>query len=344
MKTPPLVDHDYSAGTHDHLTGDTSRVAADALSAVLQDLRLRDASHCRTEMRAPWGIEIPKEDGAAFHLVIEGSCFLQRSGAAPQRLEAGDVVLLPHGEGHSLLSSPGGATRRLHELEREKVGEDAFELHGEGPGEVCLLVCCGVAFQASALHPLLRLMPDALLVRRGGLADPSLTTVLDLMALEVRDRRMGAATIVARLADIVVTRVVRAWAEDQPEATTGWLAAIHDPQIGSAIAEFHRSPELGWTVEALAAASHLSRSQFTERFTAAVGVAPARYVASFRMHLAKRWLAAERLSVGEVAARLGYESEPAFSRAFKRIVGKPPSELRHRAVNFDPNARPQSSS
>jgi transcriptional regulator GlxA family with amidase domain len=122
---------------------------------------------------------------------------------------------------------------------------------------------------------------------------------------------------------------VRAWVEAHGD-TTGWLAAIRDPQIGGALAAFHRSPERAWSVDVLAAAAGLSRSQFSERFTAALGVAPARYVATWRMHLATRWLTRERLSIGEVAARLGYDSEPAFSRAFKRIVGRPPGELRAR--------------
>lgn len=174
-------------------------------------------------------------------------------------------------------------------------------------------------------------MPEVVHVRCAGCRDAVLATLLDTMAAEVREQRLGAATVMARLADIVVTRVVRAWAEAQVDTPTGWLAAIRDPQIGRALAAFHASPERDWAVDALAAAAHLSRSQFSERFTAVLGVAPARYVASWRMHLATRWLASERLSVGEVAARLGYDSEPAFSRAFKRIVGKPPSDMRRSA-------------
>jgi len=146
----------------------------------------------------------------------------------------------------------------------------------------------------------------------------------------------------ARLADIVMTRVIRAWAEATTEAQApsgldaqaGWLAAIRDPQIGRSLAAFHHNPERAWSVEAveaLAAAAHLSRSQFSERFAAALGVGPARYVASWRMHLATRWLARERVSIGEVASRLGYDSEAVFSRAVKRIVGKPPIGIRRTA-------------
>jgi AraC-like DNA-binding protein len=120
---------------------------------------------------------------------------------------------------------------------------------------------------------------------------------------------------------------VRAWAEARTGDATGWLAAIRDPRIGKALAAIHRRPAEAWSVEALASIASLSRSTFTERFTTVVGVPPARYVARWRMHLAGAWLRGDRLTVSEVAGRLGYESE-AFSRAFKRFVGVPPSTLR----------------
>jgi AraC-like DNA-binding protein len=330
MTTTELSGHDGSSEKRTQSSG-VGRLAPDTLSEVLQDLRLTGASYCRTEMRAPWGIEIRPEEGAIFHFVIEGACSLRTSGGETFRLETGDVVLLPRGSGHVLVDSPGSATRPLYELARERVGDLTFRLQGKGRGARTLLVCCGIAFEASALHPLLNMMPEVLLVRHGGSEDPAFAPLLETMASEVREQRMGAATVMARLADILVTRVIRAWAETRADAANGWLAAIRDPQIGAALAAFHRSPERSWSVESLAAKAHLSRSQFSERFRASLGVAPARYVASFRMHLATRWLASERLSVGEVAARLGYDSEPSFSRAFKRIVGKPPSELRRSA-------------
>jgi AraC-like DNA-binding protein len=336
-----------SSGRHNHSSGGTragaaaDRVAPDALSEVLQDLRLTRASYCRTEMRAPWGLEIGPEEGAVVHFVIDGTCWLRTAAAADVRLEAGDVVLLPHGGGHVLGDRPGAPARPLRDFARERVGASTFRLQdGVEGGAVSLLVCCGVGFEEGAVHPLLDLMPDVLHVRCARCRDATLTTLLDTMAAEVREQRIGAATVMARLADIVVTRLVRTWVEEQseqqageqseqqPGAPTGWLAAIRDPQIGAALALFHRHPEHAWPVEALADAAHLSRSQFSERFTAAIGVAPARYVASWRMRVAARWLATRRLSLGEVASRLGYDSEPAFSRAFKRIVGKPPREVR----------------
>jgi len=331
MATPGQLSHGRSSAGQDDPSGRDGRVARDALSEVLQDLRLASSSYCRTEMRAPWGIEIPSDEGAVFHFMVEGSCWLRPRSGRPLRLTRGDVVLLPRGSGHALVDGPGAQARPLRELPRERLGEATFRLRGDGPGARTLLVCCGVSFEASALHPLLWMMPEVLHVPGGGRDDAALAVLLDTMATEVREQRMGAATVMARLADIVVTRVVRAWVEARAEPVTGWLAAIRDPQLGAALAAFHRSPERVWDVAALAAAAHLSRSQFSERFTVSLGVAPAHYVASWRMHLATRWLARDQLSVREVASRLGYDSEPSFSRAFKRIVGRPPGGLRRAA-------------
>ena len=356
MMTRARASHAHSSRSHDDSSGRSTRagrLAPDPLSEVLQDLRLTDASYCRTEMRAPWGLEIPPEEGAVLHFVIDGTCWLRAPSAAKLRLDPGDIVLLPHGAGHVLVDAPGSATRPLREMPRERLGDNTFRLHGPGTGARALLVCCGVSFEASAVHPLLQLMPEVLHVRSAGCRDAVLSTLLDTMAVEVGEQRIGAATVMARLADIVVTRVIRAWAETSAEANAeanaevnaeanaevkidaqaGWLAAIRDPQIGRSLAAFHDHPERDWSVEALAAVAHLSRSQFSERFAAALGVGPARYVASWRMHLATRWLARERLSIGEVASRLGYESEAVFSRAFKRIVGKPPSGIRRTAAS-----------
>jgi AraC-like DNA-binding protein len=317
MTTPAPASHDRSSGIHSRSSGgDDDRVAPDALSAVLQDLRLTSATYCRTELHAPWGIDIPPEDGAALHVVIEGSGWLRSHATEPLAITAGDIVLLPQGAGHSIFDAPGSPRRPIGELPRARVGDTMFDIRAGGAGPRALMVCCGLSFEDSVLHPLLRMMPEVLHVACARCRDPVLSTLLDTMAAEIREQRMGAATMMARLADIIVTRVVRSWVEDRAPSTTGWLAAIRDPQIGRALVALHRKPEHDWSVEALASQAALSRSQFSERFTAALGVAPARYVAEWRMHQASRSLTDERVSIGEIASRLGYESEPSFSRAF----------------------------
>jgi AraC-like DNA-binding protein len=323
----PRSNHDRASRRHDDSSGGDGRVARDALSDVLQDLRLLGVSYCRTEVTAPWGIEIPAEDGAVFHFVVAGGCWLRTGSQPPQRLEAGDMVLLPHGAGHALVDVIDGPTQPVGTMARQPLGDRTYRLQGGGGGAGSLLVCCDLRFEHSAVHPLLQLMPEVMLLRAGEISDPSLVMLLETMAAELSAPRIGGATVMARLADTIVTGVIRGWVETRSGDTTGWLAAIRDPQVGRALAAIHRHPERSWSVTALAGIAHLSRSQFSDRFTAIVGVSPAHYVARWRMHLARTWLRAE--GVSEVATRLGYHSEASFSRAFKRLVGHPPSELRH---------------
>jgi AraC-like DNA-binding protein len=301
---------------------------ADALSEILQDLRLGGASYGRCELTKPWGIEFAPQLAARFHFVAEGSCWLRRGKEQPLHLDAGDVVLLPHGTGHSLSHSPRGRAKRLEKIPLKETGESVYELEEGGGGSRTLLVCCTVSFEAPAVHPLLELMPPVLLVRGGAIEDPALRRILDIMADEVSAKRVGTATVMTRLADAVIAYVVRLWVEARSGDTSGWLAAIRDPKIGRALAAIHRRPGHKWSVEGLARVARTSRSIFSERFTAVVGVPPAQYVARWRMHLASVWLRKDRATVVEVAARLGYDSEASFSRAFKRFLGKPPSAFR----------------
>jgi AraC-like DNA-binding protein len=150
--------------------------------------------------------------------------------------------------------------------------------------------------------------------------------------------RPGGATIMTRLADLVVLQAVRGWIE-QATADSGWLAALADPHIGRALAAVHRNPERAWSVADLAQLAHLSRSRFSQRFSELAGSAPLQYVTRVQMHRASELLAAERLSVAELAERFGYDSEPAFARAFKRHVGRPPGAVRRAALQQRPAAR-----
>jgi AraC-like DNA-binding protein len=309
-------------------SSDPVRPRRDSLSEVLRDLRLSEASYGRCDLTTPWGIEFPPQQDARFHFVADGACWLRVGKDGPVLLQTGDVVLLPRGTGHSLSDSRRGRTKTLDELPLEEIGDRTYLLQEGGGGRRTTLVCSSVSFEEPTIHPLLELMPTMLLVRKGATEDSTLPTLLDVMAGEINSERVGNATVMTRLADVVIARVVRAWVESRKGDTTGWLAAIRDPKIGRALAAMHREPGNSWPVEALAKIATTSRSLFSERFTAVVGASPARYLARWRMHLARHWLRKDRLTVAEVAAHLGYESEAAFSRAFKRYSGQPPSAFR----------------
>jgi AraC-like DNA-binding protein len=302
--------------------------STDPLSEVLQDLRFSDGSYGRCELTRPWGLEFPPIALARFHFVVSGDCWLRAPKRGWLQLHAGDVVLLPHGSGHALADRARGRVTLLEDVPLAEIGDRTYEMRIGGAGSRTILACCSVGFEQPAVHPLLELMPPMLLVRGGGKQDAVLLTLLDVMAEEVLARRVGAATVMTRLADVVITRVIRAWVESRNEDTEGWLAAVRDPQIGRALAAIHQRPGDPWSVESLADVARTSRSVFAERFASVVGVPPARYLARWRMHVASGWLRSDRVTVAEAAARLGYDSEAAFSRAFKRSVGVPPSALR----------------
>jgi AraC-like DNA-binding protein len=302
----------------------------DPLAEVLRDLRLASSFYARSELHAPWGIAFSVADGPSFHVIVAGRCWL-RLGVERIELRVGDLVVLPRGEEHQLGDAPEGPAVPLAALPSEHVGDNAALLRASGPGEGALLICGGVRFAGPIAHPLVALLPRVL---RLNCADHGpmhvwLDTTLAMLGAEALSLRPGTAAIMTRLADILVLQTIRAWLERDLDQQVGWLGALRDPEIGRALALIHRQAEEPWTVASLAAEIHLSRSNFSERFTRLVGMPPMQYVTRWRMYLAGSWLREERVRVSEAADRLGYSSEAAFSRAFKRHLGIAPGAMRN---------------
>jgi AraC-like DNA-binding protein len=305
----------------------------DPVAEILRDFRLSNTFYWRSELRAPWGLELVRECGAGFRFVVEGSCWLRWGDNPPLRLEAGDLVLLPHGRDHILADALDSPTVPVEELAREPLGTMAMLLRHGGSGALTVLIGGSVRFEEPGLHPLLEAMPEVLhLSCAGEVQDGMLRSMVAAMGAEALSTRPGGATVMTRLADILVIQAVRWWLDHGSAECSGWLRALRDPQVGRALALIHRRPEEHWTVRSLAQAVHLSRSVFSARFTELVGTPPMHYCTRWRMHLAGRWLQEDRLGIRAVAARLGYESEPSFSRAFKRHHGMPPGALRREAL------------
>jgi AraC-like DNA-binding protein len=306
--------------------------AADLLSEVLQDLRLSNATYGRSELTAPWGIQIPFKEGVRFHFIAEGRCLMRSDGLKPVMMNEGDVVLLPHGSAHEIANDSLYGARPLADLGPELVGNGTYRLTAGGGGERSLIVCCTIGFEGPTANPLLEMLPPIIHVRKDEIRDSYIATVLGLMAEEVQTPRIGGATIMARLADIVLTHVVRTWVESAEGPFTGWLAAVQDPQVGRALAGIHRDPGQAWTLDSLASIAGMSRSQFSRRFGKLLNTSPTRYLALWRMRLASAWIRNNFMTVAEAASRLGYESEASFSRAFKRSMGIPPSFVKRPAA------------
>jgi AraC-like DNA-binding protein len=243
---------------------------------------------------------------------------------------------VPHGDGHVLRSEPGARAPHILDLEREAVS-DRYEIirHGAG-GAPTSLICGAVRFAHPAAGNLIEILPSAIRIEAS--SSPRLEwmqSMLRLMAAEAAELRPGGEAVITRLGDIIVIQAIRAWMESDPAAQRGWLGALQDPQIGRAISHIHRDPARDWTVASLAHELAMSRSAFAARFTELVGEPVMSYVARWRMHVAVAALKGEGATVGQLADRLGYRSEAAFSRAFKRVVGVSPGAVRRTAGEQD---------
>lgn len=306
----------------------------DPLGEALHHLRMRGVFYSRCEFSAPWGIDLPAiPDSLMFHVVINGACWLEVSGAERVQLQPGDLALVPHGAGHVLRSDDLARTPGLFDLPRDAVSERYEVIRFDGGGEPARLLCGTVFFDHPAARQLIDLLPPIILVQGWRSADSEwIASTLRLMASEARSPRPGGEEVITRLADILVIQAIRVWLEQESTvAASGWLSALHDPQVGRALALIHRDPAQEWRVETLAATVAMSRSAFAERFSRLVGEAPMQYVTRWRMYLAMDALRDNQATVADVALRLGYGSEAAFSRAFKRFVGVPPGAARRMA-------------
>lgn len=300
----------------------------DPVGEALHVLRMTGTYYCRSELTVPWGLALPPmPDCLWFHVVTRGRCLLTVDG---RRIEMGpgDLALVPRGGGHTLAGSPDAATPSIFTLDHGTTVENYGVLRAGGGGDLTTMVCAAVRFDHPAARTLVDLLPTVVQVPAAP-ASP-LGAVLHLIALEVEQFRPGGEAVVTRLADVLVVQALRNWLETDPGARAGWLGALADPLVGPALAAIHREPAREWTVASLAAAVALSRSAFAARFTALVGEPAMQYVTRWRMHLALDRLRTQDVTVAELARDLGYRSEAAFSRAFTRVVGEPPSAARRR--------------
>ncbi len=308
--------------------------ASDVLTSVMDAVRLRSRVFCRSELKAPWGMALPRSDYAHFHVIERGGAWLRVEGQEPVALAGGDLVVVPHGTGHTLVDALGTKARPLAEMAGRRPSEGGcVVMRGGGEGAETRLVCGSFRFERREAHPLVELLPPLIHLRPAETpAAEWLEATLRFLAWETREARPGTETIVSRLTDVIFVQVLRAWIESLPEGRGGWMGALRDRQVGAALALVHRSPERDWTNASLAEAVGMSRSRFAARFTALVGEPPLTYVSRWRLETAAGLLLDGALSLAEVAARVGYESEAAFSKAFRRRFGTPPGAYRRRSA------------
>jgi AraC-like DNA-binding protein len=317
----------------------------DVLTDVLETVRVVAACYGRLEATAPWGIRVRPGEDAKFHVVLEGRVRLLVDGVAePIELSAGDIVALPHGHAHSLMDDPAVpdnlavTAQPLEELLVCRPRGDNSVLRVGGGGQSSTIVSGRFRFEDRRNNPLLSVLPPVITLRgEMGKSVRWLEPTLRFIACEAQSGRPGSQTVIARLADVLFIQLVRGHLASLPLNGSGWLGALADAQIGAALGHIHQNPEQDWTVQSLASKVAMSRSAFASRFMRLVGEPPLSYVTRWRMQKAAGMLRDGKQTLAEVAAQVGYDSEAAFSKAFKRAVGSAPGAYRRalRAPTLD---------
>ncbi len=296
----------------------------DALTHILDTLRLSSSVYCRSELGSPWGLHFAPRPCAVFHVLHRGNGYVQLAGDDELLpLGEGDVLLLPGGDEHILCETPNAPLFR--NLELDQWGTCALMRWSDQP--TAIVLCGTFAIERRDLLPLLQQMPQIVHIphREAG----AFASVLALMAAEAEAARPGKEAVLRRLADILFIQIIQRWVELQGVERCGWLGALHDPLIGKALSLIHSQPQQPWTVAALARAVACSRSAFAARFAALTGEGPIAYLTRWRMQLATRLMAEHpHARVSEIAEQVGYHSEAAFSKAFKRAMGVAPRKYR----------------
>jgi AraC-like DNA-binding protein len=313
----------------------------DALSEALGAVRMTSAIFYYAECTAPWGFQVPSlktvahvlapgtERLVGYHLVTEGRAVARFSGEADLPLVAGDVVIVPHGDPHVVSNgSPRKVVDSGTALDRFLIGELTTMRLGGG-GERTGFVCGYFGCERHADRLFLAGLPRMIKINiRGDQAGAWLESSVRHLVSEVGAGRPGRSILLSKMAEALFIETLRRYMEQLPSAQTGWLAGARDPIVGRALAALHRSPGRRWTLDLLATEAGASRTVLVERFSHFLGEPPLTYLARWRLQLAARRIQTSRSSIMQVALDVGYESEAAFSRAFKREFGLPPAQYR----------------
>jgi len=285
----------------------------------------------RAHLRMPWAVASRSLSRAIFHAVVEGECHLSvEDQDEPLHLRPGDVALLTGGNAHVMSDGGGSIPAPLEHLSMKDDGSCVATLEFGGQGDRTRLICGSFVLRHAGGDAMLAALPPLLHAhgRPNGGVGAWLDTTIDMLAQELSRGSPGSEAMIARLTDVLVMHLLRACVEQAPERGGGWLSALRDERIGRAIATMHHDPAGKWTATTLASRAGMSRSSFFARFNELVGEPPARYLARWRMWVAADLLQREQLSMGELAERVGYSSEDAFSRVFKKAHGMSPGQYR----------------
>ncbi len=312
----------------------------DALSETLRVVQLVGAIFLQGRFTAPWCYQSPPADAAApllepgaerviiFHLITEGECHVELEGQVPMRLSAGDVILFPQGDAHLMGSATGMVPAPGTPL-KDLLQRRPRQLNYGGGGATTRLLCGYLACDARLARLLLAGLPPLVRVNvRGSNAGVWLEASVRYALAEARSPRAGGAGVLAKLAEVLFIEVLRLYIHEQSAGRTGWLAGLGDRIVGGALNALHRKPAHAWSLEELAREACTSRTVLAERFQLLVGSSPMQYLTQWRMMLAANLLCRSKAPLAQIAHDVGYQTDTAFIRAFRREYGVPPATWR----------------
>lgn len=318
----------------------------DILSDVLRAVRLSGAVFFDIRASSPWVAEAPDSREIAarvmpeaqhviqYHVLLDGSCWasLTQDGGDPVEIASGSILVFPQGDPHVLASAPGLRAEPNLQVYEAALRQERLPFRfdtGAGGPQGARVICGFLGCDARPFNPLIRALPRMLHVPgRDGAQDAWLQQLVEVTAQATRQERVGGSGLVAKLSELIFVEAVRRYAEGQAADARSWLAGLRDGHVGAAVRLLHAEPARAWSLAELARAVGVSRSVLAERFAEHVGLPPMTYLHNWRMQMAAALLADGQRSLGRIAASVGYESEAAFSRAFKRSTGRAPSEWR----------------
>jgi AraC-like DNA-binding protein len=304
-------------------------VAADPVSDVLRALNVRSTVFCLSDLGAPWGFRVEGAGIAKFHLVLDGGGWLAVDGQTPLRVTCGDLVVLPHGDGHTISNDPESAITALDDLLAEHPVERRSQLRLGGDGPRTRLLCGGFALGDTRLDPIFQLLPSTL--RLEGEVIPNtawLSALLTMLQAEASVGDAGSTAVLTKIADVCLTQALRVWLVGAERTGLLETGQLQDANIGNAVTAIRSRPAEPWSLDALARLAGLSRSAFAGRFRILMGEPPMRYVMKARLSLAAGYLATSSCSMYEIALLCGYDNESTLSKAFRREFGVPPGSYR----------------
>ena len=303
----------------------------DALSDVLDGLKLKGVVYQKIRFTAPWGIAIVQDQYSQFWRLLKGTCYVSIPGEEMIKMNEGDFILVPHGAAHRILGHPDNhSVPSAHYVQALQGGQPLFQ----GTEEETLLIGGHFEFTSAVLHPFVQSLPKVIKINSHQKEIRLwLEQAAAFMNEELNNGKAGSKLILGRLAEVVFILIMRAYIEEA-EVAQGLLRAIKDPKINNSLNCMHSAPEKEWTLEQLAAAAGMSRSLYCKEFKRLLGETPFSYLTSLRILKSKELLLKNRENISEIAEQVGYQSEAAFNRLFRSKVGETPASFRRRVLTL----------